>query len=192
MKRVLKISIVFVMTIFMLKSYCQSWNGIPISGTFASLKTNMLSKGFRLIKKEGSSAYFEGSINGVNYEVVSYCTPISNQVANLSIYLPIKETWSAIKSEYKYIKELIIEKYGEPEQYEYFSSPYYEGDGYEMSAVVGEKCVFSAFWLNIRNEPNLSIMTEISKYKQVQINYQNNENIKKATQEKDALNKKVF
>ena len=43
--------------------------------------------------------------------------------------------------------ELFTKKYGEPkDHFEFFSSPYYEGDGYELQALRKEKCNYISFW----------------------------------------------
>lgn len=175
-----------------LNTFSQNWNGIPISGNFATLKANLLAKGFKLIGKENNFGTFKGNINGIEYEIISYSSPITDQLAKLIIYFPQKYSWSSIKSEFEYLREMFNEKYGVGECYYYFDDPYYEGDGYEMSAIKQEKCHYSCYWLNIPKEPNLSVSTTISSFQQVKVTYENNKNMEKAKEETDKINKKIF
>lgn len=69
---------------------------------------------------------------------------------------------------YSDLKQALIGKYGEPDNdFAFFKSPYYEGDGYEESAIKLGKGVFSAFWtgsaeqlgsLHVSIEKNLTVM----------------------------------
>jgi len=186
---------IILKTVILLLSFnvnAQSWNGIPISGSFTAIKANLSGKGFSLINKENNNAFFKGKINGIEYEVLTFCTPLTNEVAKLVVYLPKKNSWSDIKLEYEYVKDMLTEKYGIGESYAFFESPYYEGDGYEMSALQSEKCHYSSYWLKIETETNLSVSAEISMYKQVKVSYENKKNMKKAKDESDNINKKVF
>jgi hypothetical protein len=187
-KLIVKIAILLVS----LNSYSQRWNGIPISGSFNTIKNNLIAKGFTLVTKEKNTSAFKGEINNINYEVYVYCTPITDQVAQLMIYLPKRTTWYKLKEDYNDIKDLFTEKYGIGTKYEFFDNPYYEGDGYEMSAVELEKCNYSAYWLNIINEPNMSLSVMISKYNQVKLTYENKVNMEKASDETKNINKRVF
>lgn len=187
-KLIVKIAILLVS----FNSYSQSWNGIPISGSFSTIKTNLSAKGFTLINSENNNAFFRGIVNGVDYEVLVFATPITYQVAKLVLYLPKRTNWTDIKYEYEYMKDMLTEKYGIANSYGFFDSPYYEGDGYEMSAIEAEKCHYSSYWLKISQEPNLSVATEISKYKQVKVTYENKANMNKSKEETNNLNKKVF
>lgn len=48
---------------------------------------------------------------------------------------------------YKRLRDTLRDKYGAPTQtFEYFTRPYYEGDGYEEQAIRLGKGIFSTFW----------------------------------------------
>ena len=68
----------------------------------------------------------------------------------------------------------------------YFEKPYFDGDDYELSAVVLGKSHFSCFWFN-RN--NVSIGLSISKWKQIEIDYENDEMMKLNKSESDYIMK---
>jgi hypothetical protein len=131
-----------------------------------------------------------GKVGNTEIELFLLTTPKSKKLYKATVYLPTKETWYAIKQNYLDYLEVLTTKYGTPHQsYDFFSKPYFEGDGYEMSALKLEKCTYSAFWLNI---DNTSIVIQISKYNQVMISYQNDANQKIAASERDALNNVSF
>ena len=120
------------------------------------------------------------------YNVIYINTPISKKVWKFAVYLPAQTSWYSIKNQYQAKLSTLKDKYGEPKSsYENFINPYYEGDGYEMSAVTLDKVNYSAFWDN-------GISIEISKYKQVKICYENAENSALDDTEKTKIESKVF
>jgi hypothetical protein len=127
-------------------------------------------------------------VNGTEYELFISFTPKTKQVWKLSVFLPEVTSWSRIKSEYENYLGLLTEKYGSPEKaYTFFSTPYYEGDGYEMSAIKLEKCHYSAFWSD-----SIGIWIEISKFQQVKIVYENAKNSAINDFEKKQINSQIF
>ena len=84
--------------------------------------------------------------------------------------------------------DVLSKKYGEPEStYNFFSSPYKEGDGDEMTAVAVDKCSYSAFWTKTSG-----LWISISKFKQVVISYENITNSNLHTKEKNEIKKHIF
>ena len=77
---------------------------------------------------------------------------------------------------------MFVKKYGNPtNNYEFFSKPYYEGDGYELSALRNEKCHYiSAF-----ETKNGVVYLEISKFKKIEINYEDKANSNIMDREKE-------
>jgi hypothetical protein len=171
--------------------FSQQFDGVNISGDLPTAISQYKAKGYTLSKLITNGAIMNGKLGGnTEIELFLLTTPKSKKVYKAIIYLPIKETWYAIKQNYLDYLEVLTTKYGTPHQsYDFFSKPYYEGDGYEMSALKLEKCTFSAYWLGV---DNTSIVIEISKYKQVMISYQNDANQKIASAERDALNNVSF
>ncbi len=88
-------------------------------------------------------------------------------------YLDEDISWSSLKYTYMRFLEILTDKYGNPDgSNESFTTPYYEGDGYELSAVGLDKVNYSAYWLN-KSAMNLGV--EISTFKQVKLTYENKE-----------------
>jgi hypothetical protein len=130
----------------------------------------------------------EGNIGSKTYEIVISVTPKTKQVWKLSVYLPKSENWSRIKDEYNEYLDLLTTKYGKPEKtYAFFASPYKEGDGYEMIAVGLEKCYYTAFW-----EDTIGVSIQISKFKQVNVSYENKKNSELRDAEKKEIDSNIF
>jgi hypothetical protein len=132
----------------------------------------------------------KGKINLENVEIFLYETPKTKQLFKLTVYFEEASSWRSIKSQYERLLETLTSKYGEPDNsYSNFKSPYYEGDGYEMSAIELDKCDFTAYWLN---KDNLSLSIQISKWKQVRLSYENDKLIDLYKIEKNEQNKTIF
>ncbi len=84
------------------------------------------------------------------------------------VTFPEKVSWHSLKSEYNSFKDSYNDKYGKGRSYEYFSDPYYEGDGYELQALRLEKCTYITFYET--QEGN--IMLKIGDDKAVQVHYE--------------------
>jgi hypothetical protein len=130
----------------------------------------------------------EGFVGDRNLEVYIKCTPITKTVWGFNVYLPKQTSWSSLKREYEEYLDVLSKKYGEPEtKYNFFSSPYKEGDGDEMTAVAVDKCTYSAFWTK-----NSGLWISISKFKQVVISYENKSNSDLDDKEKSEIKEKIF
>ena len=166
MKTITLSLIALTMTLFV---DAQEFMGISVGGTTQECINKFLAKGLRKIHVEGGPktvVTMMGVVNNQNIEINIVSTPTSKKVWKIAAYFPEKTNWWSIKSEYIEIRQSLINKYGEPKQdYAFFTSPYYDGDGYEMSAISLEKCNYASYWENIS--------VEISKYKQVKVSYEN-------------------
>ena len=179
---------VLLFSLITMFSIGQEFLGIKVDGTKSEVIAKFTAKGFKV--RPGSTndnvTPMVGKISGVPYEVNIVSTPTSKTVWKFAVYLPEQSTWYSLKSTYQQYLTTLTEKYGEPsDSYAFFKNPYYEGDGYEMSAVQLEKCYYQAYWSN-------GVWMEISKWKQVKINYENPTNSELDTQEKEKLNKTIF
>lgn len=182
----------FLSALILLCSYAnaQSWNGIPISGSIEQAKINLRNKGYVFMKSESNVYLFNGKTNGIESEVLVLLTPITKQVSKFVIFLDKKNNWDDLKDQYLYYKDILNTKYGIGDSYEYFKNPYYEGDGYEMSAVRLEKCKYVTYWVN--KVQNMSISCEISEYNQVKFTYENDTNMEIMKSEAQRKTSNVF
>lgn len=169
--------------------------GIKIDGPIEECYQKYVTKGFKLVSKEDNYYKLKGIVKNQTVELYLVGTPISKKVCKLAVYFPEQSSWYSIKSDYKDIKSTITEKYGKPtDDYSFFSSPYYEGDGYEETAVKVEKCHYAAIW-NEPYGPNTSgynILVQISKWMQVSLQYENAKNMDIKDKEDKQLDNKNF
>ena len=174
-------------TIFLLFSVClvkaQMFDGVKIDGALNSKIQQYRTKGYVLTKvfPEGRGASLKGNIAGREIELFLFTTEKTKLVFKALVYLPRQQNWEDLKSDYHKFVGIFTEKIGEPDsEFSFFRDPYYEGDGYEMQAVALEKVVYSSYWLN---KKNTTVAVSISKYKQVEITYENDTNMQIAKRE---------
>jgi hypothetical protein len=174
-----------VLFLFMLSvASAQTFDGVFIGGNITTVVDNFKNKGYKVVKVINNSVRLEGFMGQTSNYVDLWVTSSikTRQVWKVSAYITNgPDDFSGLKASYLKYKEGITNKYGTPtSSYEYFKSPYYEGDGYEETAVTVEKAVFSTFWLT---DKNVNISVEISKYKQIKLTYENNTNSEIADKE---------
>lgn len=160
--------------------------GIEVDGTRSQIINQFTQKGFKVNQKTENAITFKGEINGREIELITLYTVKSGKCWKFAVYLPKKISWYSLKQEYEEYVEILKNKYGTPtNNFATFISPYYEGDGYELTAVQIEKCIYSCFW-------GTKIYIEISKYNQVSIKYENETNSDLNEKEKSETNKQIF
>ena len=181
-----KISIFALALTLSLTTIAQDFMGISVDGSRSSIRSKFLAKEFTEKKISSPSALlFNGYVSGTPIEVYVFFSPKSNIAWKFVVYLPKHDNWDELKRDYENYFELFTNKYGTPtSSYNTFISPYYEGDGYEISAVGLDKCVYSSFW------DKYSV--EISKYKQVRLWYENSDNAEINKKEKNQINNANF
>lgn len=174
-----KTTMIVAILLASLISYSQEFMGILVDGKLSDAVTKFKDKGFITSSVSAGGTIMKGMMGTKEIEVVICNTAITKTVWAFKVYLPKKDTWNSLKSEYLEFLDLLTKKYGEPKsKYDFFTSPYYEGDGYEMSAVANDKCNFASYW-------NDKYAVDISKYKQVRISYENPINSEKQEKEKN-------
>nr|DAI83728.1 MAG TPA: hypothetical protein [Caudoviricetes sp.] len=189
MKKVLFLTICFLMAIssFAQESQHLEFKGVPLDGKLSDFVSKLEKKSFVL--KEYARDYvavMKGNFAGDYVTIYVFATPKSKIVWKVAVNYNEKESWSSLKSDYTDMKELFTKKYGKPtEHYEFFSKPYYEGDGYELQALRKEKCHYISFY----KLPLGSVAVEISQFGHIQIGYEDgvNNNLKKKEEENAAL-----
>lgn len=130
-----------------------TFKGVPICGNIDTFEKLLKEKGFTTVLKEDDGRAMKGAFAGKDITLLVLATPLTHTVWKAVACFEEKNSWTSLKSEYLTMRESLREKYGKPDNsYEFFSSPYYEGDGYEMTAVYAEKCHYIAFWENIKSK----------------------------------------
>lgn len=132
--------------------------GIPITGSVKSFAVNMEKKGFKPLVLEGSTAKMAGRFAQNDVEVLLLPAPKTGIVYAVAVIFEDRNTWSSLKHDYITLKGALSDKYGKPSVYrEFFNKPYYEGDGYEMTAVRSDNITFVSRWIKENGEIVLSI-----------------------------------
>jgi hypothetical protein len=168
----------------------QVFDGVSISGDFNTTLQKFKSKGYVVEETFPEGAILSGKVASTKIEVYLFKTPKTHKVFKASVYLPKKDNWSDLKYQFDSYHNVLLEKYGQTsDRFQFFSSPYYEGDGYEMQAVEKDKCTYSSFWSHIEGA---SYSVEITKYRQVKITYENDELFKLKDKEASDIKSQIF
>jgi hypothetical protein len=179
-----------VAILFAMVSNAQTFNGVNISGDLQTAIEKFNSKGFKVVEKANGNASMRGRLGSNDVELYIYTTPITKKVWKMVVYLEERESWIKLKSDYEKFVTLFNEKYGiHSSHYEMFIKPYYDGDGYELSAIQTEKANFCSFWFNTEN---MNINVAISKFKQLMIAYENDKLSDLYAEEKKKIDLNTF
>ena len=149
MRGLIKILIAFLIITFSYTALSQNshmlFKNVEIDGTLTDFISKMEKQGFQLFEKYDLGAAMEGTFAGKKVSILIPCKS-GELVWNVTVDFAEENVWSDLKHSYKHYKDLLSAKYGEGESYEFFRQPYYEGDGYELSALKNEKCVYSTYY----------------------------------------------
>ena len=161
------------------------FKGIPIDGNMSSFLSKMNEKGFKTVTIQEEGTILSGQFAGENVDIIVYASPKSKTVYMVTVVFPEKTSWYSLKSNFKNLENSLQGKYGHPTiQRKEFDNPYYEGDGYEMSAVRMDKCS----WFSRFSVERGSIDIMITKGKRVALYYSDQLNeTKKENEEKSSV-----
>lgn len=159
------------------------FKGVPIDGLMDSYVTQLSPKGFTLVKTTEDAAMLKGVFAGEDVEVAVYTTPKSKTVYMVVVAFPEQTAWYSIKSDFKKLEKSLQEKYGKPTlQRKSFERPYYDGDGYEMTAIKVDKCHYYTRFTTEAGELTLLIL----KSGQLGLYYVDKQNDTKGEKEKNS------
>ena len=131
----------------------------------ASVRSQLAAKGFDTEIDSDGDVKFKGKLIG--YSAVGWAVIVSNRL--LKVQVNILTPDSKAKQAYSEMKEVLNGKYGSPtSKYEFFTKPYYEGDGYEEQALRLGKATFALFWGD-------ALSMEITEKLTVQLTYESPE-----------------
>mgnify|MGYP003654111450 CR=1 FL=1 len=182
-----KVILLFLSVILLTKTQAQnSFMDVPVAGTISEATKKFKALGFSVVSDKDNYVTLEGKMGSTDIELNLVASPTTKTVWKFIVYLPKNDSWYSIKNEFNDYRKTLIAKYGEPSKdYNFFSSPYKEGDGYEMNALVLGKCTYFSFW-------NDNMVLSISKFKQISISYENPVNSKIDDDEKERIKQKSF
>jgi hypothetical protein len=185
-----KLFTILAFVLFAQANNAQSFNGVPLSGDLPTAIARFKAKGFTLTKMIESGCLMKGTVANYDVELYIFKTLKTNKVFKAVVYFNEDISWGTIKSKYEKFVNVFVEKYGEPvTSAERFISPYYEGDGYEMTGLANEKVEYFSIWMDVQN---MNLMVEISKYKQLKLTYENKELIEVNRKERAEIENNSF
>lgn len=122
---------------------------VPICGDSDNFAKKLMAQGYSVKEHSQSGSYMlNGTFAGISdCDILINNSEFLNSIISVSVLLPVKNAWFSLKGDYEDLKAKFIKKYGKPENsYEFFTDPYYEGDGYELTAfTTGNAYFMSSF-----------------------------------------------
>lgn len=123
------------------------FKGIPIDGTTKQVAAKLNAAGFKTIKAESDGFVFlTGTFSTQDATIVVAPTPKTKTAWKVLVSFDKSKSWYTLKNQYNTFKESLAKKYTKDASYEFFQSPYKEGDGYETTAIYAEKCTWTTFY----------------------------------------------
>lgn len=167
-----KILLTFCTIVLALAAQAQEhmvFKGVSMDCNITSFVSQLKAKGYTLEYQSEDGVILKGDFAGKSdCSVIILPTKRNRLVWKVVVQFPEKTSWYSLKNEYLSFKESYTAKYGSPTSYEYFRSPYEEGDGYELTALSVDKCSYISFY----EIPEGFISLEINKDKCVQVTYE--------------------
>lgn len=136
------------------------FKGIPIDGTLSDYVTKLQKSGFQLLNKENGFALLKGDFASYIDCKIGVVTLKNNDLVNkVVVIFPERKTWSKLYTNYFSLKQLLIEKYGNPsqniEKFESYSEP--KDDQDKMYQVQFDKCKYYSIFTTEKGDIELSI-----------------------------------
>ena len=129
-----------------------AFKGVPIDGTLNEFVLNLKKKGFTHVGTEDGVAMLKGDFAGYKNCIVGISTlKQKDLVTKITVVFPEQNRWSNLSSDYFILKELLIEKYGEPSESveEFKSSIKPKDDNDKMYEIMENKCnYYTTFEIN--------------------------------------------
>lgn len=152
--------IVFATALAQKESEHLTFKGVPIDGTLNEFVTKMKQAGFTYIGTEDGTAILQGDFAGFKGCIVGVLTLKStNKVNTIGVIFPEQDDWASLENNYKHLKSMLTEKYGEPsecvEEFQGYGTP--QTDNNKMHKLRMDECT----WYTIYATPKGSIQLSI-------------------------------
>ena len=121
------------------------FKGVPIDGKLKEFVSRMKRKGFKRLGSEDGVEVLQGDFAAYK-ECVIYVSTLDNKdlVSHISVVFPDQDTWEYLYGDYKNLKGLLTEKYGQPsevtEKFQGYSKP--EDNNSRMHEVKMDRCKY--------------------------------------------------
>ena len=142
-----------------------TFKGIPIDGNIRDFSQKLEDNGYSPNYGNSSDAFrwFDGDFMGKQSVIL---VPFTSSGLVFKVFaLHEYSSWSRLSSAFDDAVELYQKKYGKPDyDFKFFSSPYYEGDGYELQALRNDKCHYYFAWQLENGVISVSLQYLVGKY----------------------------
>ena len=162
MKKLLFIllSIAFLTPAFAQSNNHMTFKGIPIDGSLSDFTAKMKQKGFTHLGTQDGVALFSGEFAAYkDCTIGAVSSKSTNTVNKVAVMFSDCDTWSQLYGNYSRLKEMLIQKYGEPteniEKFDTYSEP--RDDNMRMLEVKMDRCVYVATWKTEKGDIELAI-----------------------------------
>ena len=150
------------MSTFAQTSEHMSFKGVPIDGTLNEYVAKMKQSGFQYLGAEDGTAILNGDFAGYkNCHIGVSTLKKIDLVHKIGVIFPNQETWSRLSSNYSDLKQMLTEKYGNPnDEAELFDVKPYQlplDDNMKMHQVGMDNCKFYTVWKTDKGDIELSI-----------------------------------
>lgn len=156
------LAVIMAMSTFAQTSEHMSFKGVPIDGTLNEYVAKMKQSGFQYLGAEDGTALLNGDFAGYkNCHVAVTTLNKIDLVHKIGVIFPNQETWSRLSSNYSDLKQMLTDKYGNPnEEVELFDVKPFQlplDDNMKMNQVGIDNCKFFTVWKTDKGEIQLSI-----------------------------------
>ena len=140
-KYLLSIIFAFICTMAFAQTEHMKFKGLPMTGPLMSFVEKLKAKGYNYIGKKDGVAYLTGEFASVKKCIIGVATfEGKDQVNTVVVVFPQKKLWNDIASDYYGLKELLTEKYGEPDCIEEFTGQQPEDDWFKFNSILDGEC----------------------------------------------------
>ncbi|QEN08198.1 hypothetical protein EXM22_09440 [Oceanispirochaeta crateris] len=154
------------------------FKGVPIDGTLSEYVSKMEEAGFTKIEINNGLAMLQGDFAAYKDCIIGVATlDQKDLVSKITVIFPESRKWSSLSSNYYNLKELLIEKYGEPseivEKFDTYSEP--KDDNSKMYEVGMDRCKYytsfelenGTIQLSIENDGFSSVFVMLSYFDRI-------------------------
>lgn len=162
--------------------------GIPIDGNVNAFANKLRNAGLKhnaLFSEKLGRTILEGDFAELHNCKWAFLSTNNGTVCKVIIMSESITGWIACKNKYNEMKELFSTKYELMGSYEYFRNPYYEGDGYELSALSQKKGDWQCFFKCEEGVINMVLDAADTREGYINISYEDNINMAKFTEERE-------
>jgi hypothetical protein len=137
--------------------------GIPINGSIKQFVKELKKQKFELEEITEVDAVLNGRFAGDKVQLLVQGE--KETVLKVSVFFPLRKSWTDTKETYYLFKSILTKNYGEPKIVtETFEKPFVDGSGDEKEALNEGKCIFESYFITEKGEGmiSLNIHTDMS------------------------------